>query len=91
MLEGSNIQTVQDAASVPVTENYIRNLESGMEAPAVKIAEGNIIVDGNHPYIAGRVFGKEPATVPGTLSPSMAPYKRPIQEIKLDYIDWGNR
>ena len=33
---------------------------AGEIAPAIKV-DGNMIVDGNHRYIAGRILGQEPA------------------------------
>jgi RHS repeat-associated protein len=89
-LEGSTMQTTQPSVSLPVVQDYVEQLAKGRVAPAIKV-DGNVIVDGNHRYIAGRVFGTEPATTPGTMAPSLAPLKKPIQEIKLDNIDWGNR
>ena len=54
------------------------------------MSESGVIIEGNHRYVAGRVFGKEPSTSSGTLSPSSKPLVKPIQNIKLDPLDWGN-
>lgn len=49
--------------SLPIVRDYVDRLLAGEVAPAIKV-DGRIIVDGNHRYIAGRVFGKEPAIHP---------------------------
>ena len=62
----------------------VRRLEAGGVAPAIK-------VDGNHRYVAGRLVGKEPAQTPGKLSRSQADKVKPVQDLKIDASDWGNR
>jgi len=89
-LEGSNMKTVQPSVSIPAVERYVRKLEAGSPAPAIKVADG-ILVDGNHRYIAGRLYGTEPPVTPGSLSPSQIPLAKPIQELKFDPLDWGNQ
>jgi RHS repeat-associated protein len=89
-LEGSTMKTVQDKVSIPAVERYVRRLEAGSTAPAIKVADG-IIVDGNHRYVAGRLFGTDPATAPGTISRSQIPLAKPVQDLKFDPLDWGNK
>jgi RHS repeat-associated protein len=86
-LQGSTMKTLQSSVSIPMVENYVRLLEGGSQAPAIKVAEG-VIIDGNHRYIAGRLFGSEPAIVPGTMSASSAPLIRPVQQLAFDPLDW---
>lgn len=43
-----------------MVQRYVRMLENGSVAPPIKVANG-IIVEGNHRYVAGRLFGVEPA------------------------------
>lgn len=50
-----------------------------------------MIVDGNHRYVAGRLVGKEHAQTAETLSPGQAAKTQPVQSLKIDSIDWGNR
>ena len=88
-LQGSTMSTTQGVVSLPVVQRYVEMLESGGIAPAIKTA-GNVIIDGNHRFVAGRVFGTEPATVPGTLSPSSLPLVKPIQQTKVVPQDFGN-
>jgi RHS repeat-associated protein len=87
-LEGSTMQTIQGKVSLPMVQRYVKMLESGSTAPAIKVADG-VIIEGNHRYVAGRIFGKEPAVAPGALSPSDASKIVPIQQTKVDLNDWG--
>ncbi|EKQ58496.1 wall-associated protein, partial [Xanthomonas citri pv. malvacearum str. GSPB1386] len=89
-LAGSNMLTTQRAISMPVVQRYADSLASGSVAPAIKVADG-VIVDGNHRFVAGRVMGQEPPTQPGTISPGQLDQVRPVQEMKVDPTDWGNR
>lgn len=89
-LKGSNMKTAQGAISKPAVENYVRRLEAGEVAPPIKV-DGNVIVDGNHRYVAGRLVGQEPTPAAGALSPSQASRVQPIQNLKIDPFDWGNR
>lgn len=52
--------------------------------------DGNVIVDGNHRYIAGVVQGTMPEVVAGTMAPSKISKIQPIHSIKIDTVDWGN-
>ncbi|AGP37744.1 FG-GAP-like repeat-containing protein [Sorangium cellulosum] len=49
--------------SLPLVQQYVDKLIAREVAPAIKV-DGRMIVDGNHRYIAGRVFGQEPAIQP---------------------------
>lgn len=89
-LKDSPMQSTQGAVSRPVVERYVRMLEAGQEPPPISV-DGNIVVDGNHRYIAGRLVGKEPPQVPGNVSPSQRPKARPISEVTIDPTDWGMR
>lgn len=59
-------------------------------APPIKV-DGNVIVDGNHRYVAGKVLGKIPETTPGTIPLSKAPDVKSVSDIGISDIDWGNR
>jgi RHS repeat-associated protein len=89
-LKTSDFKSAQGAISRPAVENYVRRLEAGEVAPAIKV-DGKVIVDGNHRYVAGRLVGKEPAQTAGSLSASQVGRARPVQELKIDPTDWGNR
>ena len=49
--------------SLPLVQEYVNTLLAGDVAPAIKVDE-NIIVDGNHRYVAGRILGMEPEIQP---------------------------
>ncbi|WP_272577528.1 RHS repeat-associated core domain-containing protein, partial [Providencia sp. PROV264] len=88
-LKGDTMQTVQGSVSLPAIQRYVDRLLKGDVAPPIKV-DGNVIVEGNHRYVAGKIVGKIPETVPGTLSPSQAARIKPMSEIKVDTFDWGN-
>lgn len=76
---------------MPTVRAYVDRLAAGEIAPPIQVVDG-VIVEGNHRYIAGRLFGAEPAQTVGAVAPSQA--NRPIvswDEIFLDPTDWGNR
>jgi hypothetical protein len=89
-IQGSGMQTLQDKVSLPMIERYVRMLEKGMVAPPIKVSNG-IIIEGNHRYIAGRLFGKLPEQVKGTISPSQSSLVKLITNMKVDRIDWGGK
>ncbi|EMI5493172.1 hypothetical protein REJ26_004386, partial [Providencia stuartii] len=88
-LKGDTMQTVQGSVSLPAIQRYVDRLLKGDVAPPIKV-DGNVIVEGNHRYVAGKIVGKIPETVPGTLSPSQAARIKPMSETKVDAFDWGN-
>jgi len=88
-LEGSTMKTIQSEVSLPVVKRYVDKLEAGETAPPIKVDNG-VIVDGNHRFVAGRIYGKEPATVPGVVPRGLKPLIRPVTELKVNSIDYGN-
>lgn len=44
--------------SLPTVQRYVDKLLAGEVPPAIKV-DGNMIVDGNHRYIAGQILGQE--------------------------------
>ena len=53
--------------------------------------DGNVIVDGNHRYIAAKILGLEPDVVPWVLPPNKVGMTKPISDVKVDPADWGNK
>ncbi|MDA9934358.1 hypothetical protein N9B88_01185 [Rubripirellula sp.] len=49
--------------SRPMVERYVRRLEAGEVPPRINV-DGDIIVEGNHRYVAGRLYGEEPPIQP---------------------------
>jgi hypothetical protein len=83
------MSTTQGGISIPKVERFLRRLEAGEVPPTIKVDKG-VIVEGHHRYVAGRLFGKEPAIDPGTMSRSQASKVKPIQDIKCSPDDWGD-
>ncbi len=85
------LKTHQQAVSVPAIRRYVDRLVAGESPPPIKVDNG-IIVDGNHRYIAGRLFGSETPQTPGVL-PSFKASQPPLswRDIFLDPTDWGNK
>jgi hypothetical protein len=88
-LTGDLTQTTQNAVSLPAIQRYIDRLNAGEQAPPIKM-DSNVIVDGNHRYIAGAVQGTMPEVVAGTMAPSKTSQIQLIHSIKIDTVDWGN-
>jgi hypothetical protein len=88
-IKDAELKTVQSKISGPVVNRYVNKLKQGLIPPPIKVADG-VIIEGNHRYAAGKVFGREPARVPGVLSPSQAGNVRPFGDIHIDPTDWGN-
>jgi RHS repeat-associated protein len=85
------LKTHQPSVSVPAIRRYVDRLAAGETPPAIKVDNG-IIVDGNHRYIAGRLFGVEPPQTPGVLSNFKT--SQPTlnwRDVFLDAADWGNK
>ena len=78
-------QQAGGAVSLPMIKRYVEMLEAAMPAPAIHV-DGNIIVDGNHRYIAGILMDQPPPIQPWTGGdPSrIVPWK----EMKIDPMDW---
>lgn len=53
--------------------------------------DGDVIVDGNHRYIAAKILGRNPDVTPRALSPNKVGQTKPVSELKVDEVDWGNR
>lgn len=51
--------------SLPRVQAYVDKLLAGEVPPAIKV-DGNLIVDGHHRYIAGRILGREIPMTPWT-------------------------
>jgi len=83
-------QTTQKAVSLPAIQRYVARLNAGEKAPPIKI-DGDVIVDGNHRYIAGKMQGTMPEVQASKMAPSKVFKIQPIQKIQIDPVDWGNK
>ncbi|MCL9807678.1 lamin tail domain-containing protein [Flavobacterium amniphilum] len=87
-LEGSDMMTLQGKVSLPMVQRYVTMLEKGLAAPPIRVS-GNIIIEGNHRYVAGRIFGIEPPRVPYTIPRSQIGLEIFMKKTKVDLFDWG--
>jgi hypothetical protein len=63
-MKGAELSSQQTGGvSLPVIQDYVDRLLAGEVAPAIYV-ENEIVVNGNHRYIAGRICGIEPAIQP---------------------------
>lgn len=76
--------------SLPAIQRYVDRLLAGDTAPAIKM-DGDVIVDGNHRYIAAKILGLEPDVVPWVLPPNKVGMTKSISDVKVDPADWGNK
>jgi hypothetical protein len=60
-----NTEFKQQYVSASVTQGYVDLIEGGGLPPPIKI-DGDVIIDGNHRFIAGLLCREIPLTVPGT-------------------------
>lgn len=88
-MKGARYKSQQpNGVSLPAVQRYVDRLEAGHVPPPIKV-DGDMLVEGNHRYIAGRVFGREPPVMNWAGG-------RPHEAISWDAVpidpkDWGNR
>ncbi|PYE42108.1 RHS repeat-associated core domain-containing protein [Paenibacillus barcinonensis] len=87
-MKNAPVQTQQTAVSLPAIDRYTKRLAEGEVPPPIKV-DNNIIVDGNHRYISGRVAGIDIPTTPysGGKTDKVIRW----EDVKIDPYDWGNR
>lgn len=54
-LQGDPVISDQNFVSLPAVQRYVDRLLKGYIAPPIKM-DGNVIVDGNHCYIAAKIY-----------------------------------
>ena len=88
-MAGNPIRTQQPAVSWPKLQRLKNSFEENgwdPEAEPVKIdEENNVIVEGNHRYIAGKMSGVKVPRVPGVSRGSGIP----IRDVAIDPVNWG--
>lgn len=89
-MKDAPLKTDQRAVSVPAIRRYVDRLAAGETPPPIKVDDG-VVVDGNHRYIAGRLFGKEPPITPGARPTHRTGPGLSWDDMKLDPTDWGNK
>ncbi|WP_175559649.1 hypothetical protein [Pseudomonas sp. ok266] len=88
--QGDSTISAQNFVSLPAIQRYVDRLLAGDKAPAIKM-DGNVIVDGNHRYIAAKILGLQPDVVPWVLPPNKVGVTKSIFDVKVDPADWGNK
>ena len=86
VMRRATLQTRQPRLCLPILERFFARLEDGETPPAIKVCRG-VIVDGNHRYVAGMVFGKLPDTLEW-LERTNPPRIVPWDQVELDPVDW---
>lgn len=87
-LEGSTMKTLQAEVSLPMVQRYVKMLENGSIPGPIKVVD-EVIIEGNHRYVAGRIWGVEPEQIPWVISPSQINKAVPIQKTIVNPLDWG--
>ena len=85
-LAGDKTKTLQKEVSLPMVKRYVDKLRKGEKPPAIKM-DGDIIVDGNHRYTAGKIHGEMPPTRPSIAPKNIDP--KNIEDIGVSPQDWG--
>ena len=81
------MQTLQSGVSLPVIQRYVDKLLAGERAPAIKM-DGNVIVEGNHRYIAAKILGMSVDVEPGVMASSQRNKISTVSGIGVDTVDW---
>ena len=90
-MKDTPLKSDQAAIFVPAARRYVDRVAAGDRAPPIRV-DGSVIVDGNHRYVAGRVFCREPPQTPETRAVHRAKESgRSWSEVFLDASDWGNK
>jgi hypothetical protein len=84
-MKGAPLKSQQANVSLPTIRKYVRMLQEGKIPPAIKVDQG-IIVEGNHRYIAGRIFGKDPPIQ--AWSGGRPAWVVSWQDIVIDLAEW---
>ncbi len=80
------LRTKQFNVSIPIINRYIALLGQGRTAPNIKVADG-VIIEGNHRYIAGYIYGKVPGCDP-YINPQPSTPTYSFDAINYDPVDW---
>ena len=81
VLAPSTMLTLQPTVSAAAVQAYVSAIEAGAEVPPISVDE-NVIVDGNHRYIASLLCNIIAATRPGTRPLSLVPV--PVQTLRIE-------
>ncbi|WP_175214079.1 hemagglutinin repeat-containing protein [Achromobacter aegrifaciens] len=88
-LRGDPAFGVQGAVSLPAIQRYVDRLLAGEMPPPIRM-DGDLIVDGNHRYIAARILGRNVEVIQWASPGSLQSKRSSISNISIDLTDWGN-
>ncbi len=88
-MQDAALNTQQKAVSLPPIQNYVDRAIAGEVAPPITVVD-NVIVEGNHRYIAGRIAGIEPEQAVGNPMARRGDIVE-WEDVLIDPFDWGNR
>ncbi len=84
-MKDAPLKAQQERVSLPTIRKYVQMLREGKVPPAIHVDQG-MIVEGNHRYIAGRIFGKEPPIRPW--AGGRPAWAVPWEKIVIDTAEW---
>lgn len=76
VLSTSTMLTLQPTISATSVQNWVNVVEGGNALPPIWV-DGNVIVDGNHRYVAGQLCNK-----PAPIQPWTAPLTKPRMPVR---------
>jgi hypothetical protein len=88
-LSGSTMKTIQVDISAPKVERFANMMADGKKFPPIKV-DGDVIVEGNHRYVAGKVAKVEVSVDPGVVPSSQVGRIRSVKDYLVDPEDWGD-
>jgi hypothetical protein len=71
VLQSSSMRTLQGSVSASAIQGMVNTIQSGGSLPPIQV-DGNVIVEGNHRYIAGLL-----CAMPVPMQPWTAPLTKP--------------
>lgn len=77
-----------DSLSYDMVQRYVEMLENGSAPPEIRVSNG-IVIEGHHRFIAGRIFGIEPAQQQWSAPSSLRGLN--WSDIIIETTDWGGR
>jgi len=84
-MKDAPLKSQQERVSLPTIRKYVQMLREGKVPPAIHVDQG-MIVEGNHRYIAGRIFGKDPPIQPW--AGGRPAWAVPWEKIVIDTAEW---
>lgn len=83
----SPLRTLQKTVSAPGVQEYVDIIEAGGIPDAIWV-DKDIIIDGNHRYLAGLLCNKPASIIPWTAPLTRKQYAIPVRDIEVDLGSW---